>query len=132
MKVLKHRIRKMEWYEARTRLVWAVSCICWNGSFCNYEILSKKRKEFDPLCTLLERDVKLKQFEVEGLKEWVLNLKTHKQQRIGNCTNIEIFGNYSLMCPIKTIKNWMRTTTLQKSGDLKMENITQEPILTLI
>ena len=120
MKLLKRRIRKMEWSEARKRLVWAVSCICWNGSFRIHEILSKKRKEFDPLCTLLEKDVKLKLLEVEGMKEWVLNiyLKTQKQQRIGNGTNVEIFGNDSFMCPIKAIKYWLQTSTLQKSSGL--------------
>ena len=45
-------------------------------------------------------------------------LKTQKQQRIGNGTNVEIFGNDSFMCPIKAIKNWLQTSTLQKSSDL--------------
>ena len=66
MKLLKRRIRKMEWSKAQKRLVWAVCCICWNGSFRIHEILSKKKKEFDPLCTLLDKDVKLQQFEVQG------------------------------------------------------------------
>ena len=69
---------------------------------------------------MLEKDVKLKQCEVQGLKEWVLNifLKTQKQQRIGNGTNVEIFANNSFMCPIKAIKNWLQASTLQKSSDL--------------
>ena len=56
----------LEWSEVPKRLVWAVCCICWNGSFRIHEILSKKKKEFDPLCTLLDKDVKLQQFEVQG------------------------------------------------------------------
>ena len=122
MKLLKRRIQKMEWSESRKRLVWAVCCICWNGSFRIHEILSKKRNEYDPLLTLLEKDVKLKQFDVQGLGEWVLSihLKTQKQLRIGNGTNIEIFENGSFMCPIKAIKNWLQASTLRKSSDLPM------------
>ena len=41
MKLLKRRIRKMEWSESKKHLVWAVCCICWNGSFRIHEILSK-------------------------------------------------------------------------------------------
>ena len=66
MKLLKRRIRKMKWPEAQKRLVWAVCCVGWNGSFRIHEILSKKKKEFDPLCTLLEKDTKLQQFDMQG------------------------------------------------------------------
>ena len=45
----------MKWPEAQKRLVWAVCCVCCNGSFRIHEILSKKKKEFGPLCTLLEK-----------------------------------------------------------------------------
>ena len=45
-------------------------------------------------------------------------LKTEKQQRICNGTNVEMFGNDSFMCPIKAITNWLRTSTLQKSSGL--------------
>jgi hypothetical protein len=56
----------MKWPEAQKRLVWAVRCVGWNGSFRIHEILSRKKKEFYPLCTLLEKDTKLQQFEMQG------------------------------------------------------------------
>ena len=43
MKLLKRRIRKIQWSEPKKRLVWAVCCVCWNGSFRIHEVLSKKK-----------------------------------------------------------------------------------------
>ena len=120
MKLLKRRIRKIDWTESKKRLVWAVCCICWNGSFRIHEVLSKKRAEFDPLTTLLEQDTKLQQCEIQGKKEWVLSifLKTQKQQRVGNGTKIEIFCNDSFMCPTKAVKHWMQASNLERTGKL--------------
>ena len=39
MKLLKRRLRKIDWTENKKTLVWAVSCICWNGSFCAFLVL---------------------------------------------------------------------------------------------
>lgn len=66
MKLLKRRLRKMNWSEIKKKLVWAVCCTCWNGSFRIHELLSKSRDEFDPLSTLLEQDVKFNSFKYKG------------------------------------------------------------------
>ena len=55
--------------------------------------------------------------------EWLvlsIHLKTQKQLRIGNGTNIEIFENSSFMCPIKEIKNWLQASTLQTYSNLPL------------
>lgn len=49
-----------------------------------------------------------------------IHLKTQKQHRVGNGTNIEIFANDSFMCPIKAIKNWFQASTIQRSGNLPL------------
>ena len=66
MKLLKRRLRKIDWTNSKKMLVWAVCCLAWNGSFRIHEILSKSKLEYDPLCTLLNKDVKQKSYDIKG------------------------------------------------------------------
>ena len=43
MKLLKRRIRKINWSEDKKKLIWAICCTAWNGSFRVHELLSKKK-----------------------------------------------------------------------------------------
>ena len=72
MKLLKRRIKKINWPETKKRLVWALRCVAWNGSFRIHELLSRKREEFDPICTLLEQDVNLA--KINGVNVGILKI----------------------------------------------------------
>ena len=122
MRLLKRRIKKINWPEPNKKLVWALCCVAWNGSFRIHELLSKKREEFDPLVTLLEQDVKLDHTDIQGESVGILkiHLKTQKQNRVGNGVRIEIFGNSSFMCPVKAIETWLQISNLNRRGDLPL------------
>jgi hypothetical protein len=57
LKILGHQISQMNWLEDSKRLFWAVSVILFFGSFRISEILSNQETFFDPLTTLLWKDV---------------------------------------------------------------------------
>ena len=120
MKLLKRRLRKIDWSENKKKLVWAVSCICWNGSFRIHELLSKERHEFDPLTTLLGKDLSVQTFMIQGKPEKAIkiHLKTMKQQRVGNGVKIEIFQNDSFMCPTKAYEGLVKASNLKKDGNM--------------
>ena len=54
---LRVAIRKSGWDMAKKRLVWAVCCLAFNGSFRVHELLSRETRSFDPTSTLLKKDV---------------------------------------------------------------------------
>lgn len=80
MKLLKRRIRKINWTKSKKLLVWAVCCLAWNGSFRIHEILSKSKHEYDPLVTLLDKDVRQNSYDIKGqfkCRPLLINLNDH-------------------------------------------------------
>ena len=53
MKLLKFLLTKAKMNHGKRRLVWAVACLAFHGSFRIHELLSKKDKEYDPTTTSL-------------------------------------------------------------------------------
>ena len=56
---LRLAIRKSTWDIEKKRLVWAVCCLAFNGSFRVHELLSRETRSYDPTSTLLRRDITL-------------------------------------------------------------------------
>ena len=58
MKLLKKLLTVSDMSLERKRLLWAISCIAFHGSFRIHELLSKEEKSFDQTTTLLGSDVR--------------------------------------------------------------------------
>ena len=58
MKLLKALITASEWALSKKRLVWAICCMAFHGSFRIHELLSREALAFDPMTTLLGCDIR--------------------------------------------------------------------------
>ena len=74
LKLLKESIRRSKMSTEKKRMMWAVACLAFNGSFRIHEILSRKKTEYEPLTTLMGKDMVLRQVQVDGVPEDVLSV----------------------------------------------------------
>ena len=58
MKLLKALLTASEFELSRKRLIWAISCMAFHGSFRIHELLSRESMTFDPRTTLLGCDIR--------------------------------------------------------------------------
>ena len=67
-----------------------------------HEVLARDRSTFDPMSTLLVRDVTLNSTEEGGKKlEYLsVHLKSPKEQKLSNGVRVEIFETGSFICPV--------------------------------
>ena len=90
------------------RLIWAVCCLAFHGSFRIHELLSRKVGSFDGTKTLLGNDVRLVNTTIDGIQEEILivHLKSSKEQQLSKGINVELFATGGFSCPVKAWKMW--------------------------
>ena len=90
------------------RMIWAICCIAFHGSFRIHELLSRNQTVFDPNTTLLGADVRLVKTKVEGIEEelLVIHLKSPKEEVISTGVNVELFATGTFSCPVSAWKKW--------------------------
>ena len=96
--------------------IWAASTMMFYGAFRGGEILAKSEATFDPLVTLMGKDVELQSILVNGSWSQLLQvqLKTEKANRSNGPSVIDIFPNNSDSCPVAAWKKWASQTMLQQ------------------
>lgn len=104
MKLLKAAIRKVDMNTQKKLLIWAVSCLAFNGVFRVHELLSRRETEFDPRFTLLTEDIEMK--DTEHGEAIVVKVKWPKEVRNGKNIILEVFQSGGATCPVKAIKKW--------------------------
>ena len=72
MKLLKRLLSDSPMTQSRKRLLWAVSCLAFHGSFRIHELLSKAEGRFDPTTTLMGSDVRFVKTKIDGVLEDIL------------------------------------------------------------
>ena len=114
MKYLKASLAQMDFLEVNKLMIWAVCCLMFCGSLRVHEVLSKYDNPC-PQTTLMYDDLQITDHMISGVKKSVikLKLKSPKENRVGRGLTIEIFGNDSLICPVKALKKWMRNANFQ-------------------
>ena len=102
-------VRKSSWDMARKRLVWAVCCLAFNGSFRVHELLSRENRSFDPTSTLLKRDVKVSSCLDGNVSCEVLEvyLKSPKEARLSDGVMVDLFATSSFFCPVVAYKKYI-------------------------
>ena len=70
-----------------------------------HEVLARDQTTFDPLSTLLVRDVVLGSTEEGGKKLEFLSvhLKSPKEQKLSKGVKVELFETDSFICPVREI-----------------------------
>ena len=114
MKFLKRKLAESNFTEEKKLRLWVICCLLWNGSLRIHEVLSRTKKNYDPLTTLCCQDVEVVQFQNEGITQSLirLHLKSPKERRVGTGVKLEIFGNGTFCCPVRAWQKWSKTTTL--------------------
>ena len=110
LKFIKRALLETELSNEKKLRLWAICCLMWNGSLRVHEVLSRTKTDYDPLTTLLRRDVEIVNFQEKG-KECTLlriHLKSPKEKRIGNGVKLEIFANGTFCCPVRAWLKWIK------------------------
>ena len=89
-------------------LCWAVATICFSGALRIHEVLCRKESSFDPHCTLLGRDITVRDTWIRKEKVPILQLrlKSEKTDRIGADTILDIYETKGQLCPLRAYKKW--------------------------
>ena len=108
---LRVAIRKSNWDIEKKRLVWAICCLAFNGSFRIHELVSRETKSYDPTSTLLLRDVNIVKCKDEGTgtESEVLQvyLKSPKEARLSDGVMVDLFATSSFFCPVIAYKKYL-------------------------
>jgi len=110
MKILKEMIRDSNLPIEEKLLIWTVSTVAFHGSFRIHEILCRRETEFDPDFTLLEDDIKVKNFTTDkGLPQRVLHfsIKNPKEDKAGRIVVVDVYETGGPTCPVKAFCRWI-------------------------
>ena len=113
MKLLKKLLTLTNMTLEKKRLLWAISCIAFHGSFRIHELLSREEPYFDHTTTLLGADIRLVQAKVDGQSEEILavHLKNPKEDRQKLGVNVELFATGTFSCPVAAWTKWRKAST---------------------
>ena len=108
LKLLKLEIFKSDLTRERKLLMWSVSTLAFAGAFRIHELLARQERVFDPNFTLLSRDIKIKELNINGEKVQILQvrLKSEKTDRIGADTIVDVYKSGGPLCPIRAFNKW--------------------------
>ena len=81
LKLIKKNLSKSNFDKVRKNLIWTTSTIAFTGGFRVHELLTRERQSFEPLVTLMGRDIAL--HEKDKYPHIQVLLKTQKRVRIG-------------------------------------------------
>ena len=108
LSIMKKHIKESNWPSERKLLVWCIATVAFHGGFRIHEILPQKQSCFDPLVTLLNKDITIKNIQMEGsnLPTIQIKLKSEKTNKTGRHTLVDIYQSSTQLCPVKAYSKW--------------------------
>ena len=108
LRVIKIELKKCLISKLDKRLFWFVSTLAFHGSFRMGELLCKNSSSFDPLVTLLGRDINLKQTRINNSVVNILSVsvKSPKTGKPNSITIVDVFPTNNDLCPIQAFIKW--------------------------
>jgi len=106
MKTLKNRIREADLDISSKIMLWSVCTLAFFGAFRIHELLSRHESTFDPVQTLLGKDI-----EVAGDKDnriLSVRLKCPKERKAGRPTVVDVFEVGGTLCPLRAWDKWQK------------------------
>ena len=109
MALLKNEIKISTLHRELKLLIWSVATLAFSGAFRIHELLSRTEGTFDPLYTLLARDLTLRSLHVQKDKIKILQvrLKSEKTDRVGADTIVDVYRSDGPLCPVRAYKKWV-------------------------
>ena len=124
---MKRKLYEVIWEPESKFRFWAVATLLFAGSLRVHEALARLQTKPCMQTTLLEEDVEIIQEKVAGISRKLikLRLKSPKEDRIGNGSTVEIFGNQTFLCPIKALEKYFNFRSKSRSINSK------KPVFTI-
>ena len=94
-------------------LLWAVSCLAFNGCIRIHKLLARTADQFDANSTLLLKDVKIVGRDGDTSKEIHIRLKSPEEDRIGKGKIIDIYETIGTMFPVHAYERWTRLSKFE-------------------
>ena len=115
MKLLKRLLKGSALNLHTKRMLWAVSCIAFHGSFRIHELLSREESNYDPTTTLLGMNIRVITVRVGDRDENILvvNLKNPKEDKYGMGVNVELFETKTFSCPVTSWIKLLNVSTVK-------------------
>ena len=117
MRLLKALLTQSSMALADKRLLWAISCMAFHGSFRIHELLSRSTNTFDPTTTLLGCNVRKLEQDIDGTKEIILavHLKCPKEDKLQQGVTVELFSTKTVTCPVTAWLKWQKVSKVASS-----------------
>ena len=80
LKLIKLELKSANLSKGDKRLIWAIFCVGFAGGFRIHELLARQESRFDPLFTLLNKDITVKRMELTGEEIETLQIKLKSQK----------------------------------------------------
>ena len=111
LKLIKKKLANENMLVSSKRLIWLTCSLNFFGCFRVHETLARLEQSFDPAFTLLYKDLELKEINIEGKPEKVLQLhiKSPKEDRIGASSYVDVYETGGLLCPVRAYLKWIET-----------------------
>ena len=95
------------------RLFWAVSAILYFGCLRPGELLCRNHNSFDPVNSMLQKDVTIKSTTINGEKADIIQiyLASEKRDPTGKGRLLDIYESGSVLCPVKALKKFIDIST---------------------
>ena len=129
----KTNLRKMKMPGHKKQACWAALTFLFFGSLRGSEILAPRKDQYDPVKTLLKRDVKL--VELNTGKEMVstiqLTLKSPKTSRSNPNQVVELPELGGWFCPVRAFKAWQSSRKGRQPGSQPLFTWRDNSLITL-
>ena len=108
LSLMKKHIKESSIPKERKLLIWCVASVAFHGGFRIHEILPQKQNCFDPLITLLNEDITVKNIKIENSNLQILQikLKSEKTNKSGRHTLVDIYQSSTQICPLNAFLKW--------------------------
>lgn len=112
-------LRKLKIASHRKKAVWACLVFLFMGSLRGSEILATDKTKYDPLKTLLAKDLKMVSVKTGGetVTTLQLTLKAPKTSRSLPVQVVELPEVGGWLCPVQAYKNWQESKKGKQTGD---------------
>ena len=109
LKLIKHELKMARLEPDEKIVVWATCTLSFYGALRISEVLCKDQYEYDPLDTLLIRDVKICPADSTGKESVTVKIKNSKTSK-GKSEIVSIYANYGPTCPVAAARKLKRVT----------------------
>ena len=109
LKLIKHELKMSRLHPDEKIVVWATCTLSFFGALRTSEVLCKDQFEYDPLDTLLQKDVKICPADSTGKESVSIKIRNSKTSK-GKGEIVSVYANYGPTCPVAATRKLLHIT----------------------